>query len=264
VIFTLLALAAIAWSASLVLSSFLPRYFTRRPLWILGAIVLLLGAISTVSDYRTMALRRRAPDSGVSIAVHDMGRWLQLGYVRGKTSFITANELHVPAGAIVAIDWQGPVLAGWSAHDFFPLNNGRWSFIARDSGIDEAWLIRLWPAPGCRRLVIVSDSPPEFERWFANEAKPARASAPSFFASCGCAYCHVIRGVAERPWKLAPDLTHFASRRTIAETSLPNRRGFLAGWVIDSASLEPGSEMPRNRLAPAVLHKMLGYLESLR
>jgi cytochrome c oxidase subunit 2 len=263
-IFTLLAVAAIAWSASLVLCSFLPRYFTRRPLWILGAIVLLLGAISILSDYRTIVLRRRAPDSGVSIAVLDTGRWLRLGYVRCRTSFITANELHVPAGSIVAIDWQGPVLAGWSAHDFFPLNNGRWPFVARDPGVDEAWLIRLWPAPRFRRVMIVADSPREFERWFANEAKPATASASSFFASCGCAYCHVIRGVAEQPWKVAPDLTHFASRRTIAETSLPNRRGFLAGWVIDSASLQPGSGMPRNRLAPAVLHKMLGYLESLR
>jgi cytochrome c oxidase subunit 2 len=264
VIFTLLAIFAIAWSASLTLGSFLPRFSARRPLSVLGAIVLILGTISIVSDYRTILLRRRAPESGVSIAVRDTGRWLQLGYARGKTSFITANELHVPAGAVVAIDWQGPELAGWSARDFLPLDNGRWLFIARDPGVDFAWLIRLWPAPRWRRLTVVSDSPSEFERWFANEAKPATASAPSFFTSCGCAYCHVIRGVAESPWKLAPDLTHFASRRTIAETSLPNRRGFLAGWVVDSGGLERASEMPRNRLEPLVLHKMLGYLESLR
>ena len=61
-----------------------------------------------------------------------------------------------------------------------------------------------------------------------------------------------------------PDLTHFAARRTIAATSLPNRRGFLAGWVVDPPGLKPGTEMPRNRLDPLVLQKMLNYLESLR
>jgi cytochrome c oxidase subunit 2 len=263
-IFALFVVAALAWLTGFLLRMFWPRSSGLRRL-AAGAIpVLVLATISIISDLRSIVLRLSAPESDLSVIVNDTGKWLQLGYARGKTSFITANELHVPAGTIVDVEWNGPDLIAWSAHDFFPADNGRWRFIANDAGVNDVWLLRLWPAPRCRRMRIVSDSPSEFARWFANESKPADPSATAFFTSCGCAYCHVIRGVAERPWKLAPDLTHFASRRTIAGTALPNRRGFLAGWVVDPRGLKAGTEMPPNRLDPLVLHRMLNYLESLR
>jgi cytochrome c oxidase subunit 2 len=263
-IFTLFAVAALIWLGPFLLWTFSPRSSASRLLTAGGMPVLVLAAISIVSDLRSVVLRFRAPESNLLVVVNDTGKWLQLKYTRHKISFLTANELHVPAGAVVDVEWRGPGLVGWSAHDFLPADNGRWRFIAEDAGVDDAWLIRLWPAPRSRRLRIVSDPPSEFARWFANEAKPADPSAAAFFTSCGCAYCHVIRGVAERPWKLAPDLTHFAARGTIAGTTLPNRRGFLAGWVVDPNGLKPGTEMPPNRLDPVVLHRILNYLESLR
>jgi cytochrome c oxidase subunit II len=265
-LFALFAVAALAWLVSILPRIVLGRpSFRRAPMLAGTVIVLILAAISMVMDLRSLARMWRAPDSGISIVIIDTGEWLQLGYSRGETSFVTANELHVPAGAIVRIDWRGPNLVGWSVHDFLPITDGRSFFIAADAGLDEAWLIRLWPSPRHRRVPIVADSSAAFDRWFLNESKPAMPSALApLFTSCGCAYCHVIRGVTEKPWKRAPDLTHFAVRRTIAATMMPNKLGFLAGWVVDSSGLKSGSEMPRNRLEPVVLHQLLHYLESLQ
>jgi cytochrome c oxidase subunit 2 len=265
-IFALFAVAALAWLASMLGWSILGRPSPSRAPMIAGTIILLiLGTISIVMDLRSLFLVLRAPDSGISIVIVDTGEWLQVGYSRGQTSFIAANELHVPAGAIVRIDWRGPNLFGWSAHDFSPITDGRSFFIAGDAGVDDAWLLRLWPAPRQRRLRIVAETPAVFERWFKNQSQPAaRSVLAQLFMSSGCSYCHVIRGVNEQPWKLAPDLTHFAARHTIAASMIPNRPGFLAGWIVESRALKSASKMPPNPLKPAVLQQLLQYLESLR
>jgi cytochrome c oxidase subunit II len=63
---------------------------------------------------------------------------------------------------------------------------------------------------------------------------------------------------------VAPDLTHLASRRTLAAGTLPNTRGHLAGWILDPQSLKPGTRMPSNEMRPDELQALLAYLESLR
>jgi len=61
-----------------------------------------------------------------------------------------------------------------------------------------------------------------------------------------------------------PDLTHVASRTTLASAMLPNNRGNLAGWVTNAQSLKPGSEMPTIRLDGRDLQALVAYLEALR
>jgi cytochrome c oxidase subunit II len=63
---------------------------------------------------------------------------------------------------------------------------------------------------------------------------------------------------------VGPDLTHLASRRTIAAGTLPNSRGNLAGWIIDPQKIKPGTRMPPNQLKPADLQALLAYLETLK
>jgi cytochrome c oxidase subunit 2 len=75
--------------------------------------------------------------------------------------------------------------------------------------------------------------------------------------------CHTIQGTRANG-KVAPDLTHLASRRTIAAGTLPNTRGHLAGWVVDPQKIKPGNKMPPNNLNPDDLQALLSYLESLK
>ena len=75
--------------------------------------------------------------------------------------------------------------------------------------------------------------------------------------------CHAIAGTPAGS-RIGPDLTHLASRHTIAAGTLPNTRGNLAGWIVDPQRIKPGAKMPPNQLSPADLNALLAYLESLR
>ncbi len=75
--------------------------------------------------------------------------------------------------------------------------------------------------------------------------------------------CHTIRGTDAGGTK-APDLTHLASRRTIAAATLGNNPGSLGGWIVDSQGIKPGNHMPPNSLPASDLVALLAYLGSLK
>src|SRR5438067_4005158 len=264
--FALVAIASIAWSLTVLRWSISrARSPWRKRVVIVSMVAGLLAIISVAADLRSIWLRWHAPSSNVAIGITDMGQWWQLSYRRGTRAFITANEIHVPAGALVVLTWKGPRFAAWSARDFLPHGDGSFYFVADSTGVDDVAIVSLWP-PSMRHLRIIADAPAAFDRWFDNEASPAKPDdrGSRIFTSAGCTYCHVVRGISESPWKIAPELTHFGSRHTIAGTGLPNERGFLTGWVVNSRALKSGSEMPRNAVDPVVLRQLVAYLESLR
>jgi cytochrome c oxidase subunit II len=83
------------------------------------------------------------------------------------------------------------------------------------------------------------------------------------FLSSSCVMCHAISGTPAGS-RIGPDLTHLASRQTIAAGTLPNTRGNLAGWIVNPQSIKPGTRMPPNQLDPDDLQALLAYLESLK
>jgi len=75
--------------------------------------------------------------------------------------------------------------------------------------------------------------------------------------------CHTIRGTLALAI-VGPDLTHIASRETLAAGTLPNTRGNLAGWILNPQNLKPGTKMPPTHLEPQDLHALVDYLETLK
>jgi cytochrome c oxidase subunit 2 len=75
--------------------------------------------------------------------------------------------------------------------------------------------------------------------------------------------CHTIQGTIAGA-HLGPDLTHVASRKTLAAGRIENNRGNLAGWILDPQHLKPGVRMPQNQFAPQDLHALLDYLQALK
>jgi cytochrome c oxidase subunit 2 len=83
------------------------------------------------------------------------------------------------------------------------------------------------------------------------------------FAAKGCANCHAIRGTPARG-DVGPDLTHVASRATLAAGTIPNDPAPLRAWLRDPQRIKPGTHMPRLPLTPHDLDALATYLESLK
>jgi cytochrome c oxidase subunit 2 len=75
--------------------------------------------------------------------------------------------------------------------------------------------------------------------------------------------CHAIRGT-DMLGRVGPDLTHLASRQTLAAGVLPNTRGNLAGWVSNAQAIKPGTIMPTMPMRADSLEALVAYLETLK
>jgi cytochrome c oxidase subunit 2 len=191
--------------------------------------------------------------------------------------FTTANEIHIPTGRPVRLElttadvihsfWI-PQLAGKT--DLIPgQRNVSWTE-ADSSGI-------YWGQCGeyCglqhahMQMYLEAEPAAQFAHWVEDQARdaaqPPDTAAPgrAVFERSACALCHTIRGTSARG-TVGPDLTHLASRRTIASGMLPNTPGHLAGWIANPQGVKPGSVMPAVPLAPKELHAVIGYLLSLK
>jgi cytochrome c oxidase subunit 2 len=112
---------------------------------------------------------------------------------------------------------------------------------------------------------VFADPPGRFRRWLAAQARPATAhgNGERAFLGVGCAACHTIRGTPA-DGDVGPDLTHVASRTTLAAVTIPNNRGTLAAWIADPQHVKPGNKMPALDLKGPELQALRAYLETLR
>jgi cytochrome c oxidase subunit 2 len=75
--------------------------------------------------------------------------------------------------------------------------------------------------------------------------------------------CHTIRGTSAGS-RVGPDLTHFASRQSIASATLPMSRGNIAAWIVDPQGIKPGVNMPNVPIAPEELDPLVSFLAGLQ
>jgi cytochrome c oxidase subunit 2 len=120
------------------------------------------------------------------------------------------------------------------------------------------------------RFLVIAEPPDSFARWLARQRDTAMTPTDSVakrgqevFLASSCVMCHAIAGTPAGS-RIGPDLTHLASRRTIAAGVLPNTRGHLGGWIVNPQAIKPGVRMPPNRLNADDLQALLTYLETLK
>ncbi|MCC6829749.1 MAG: cytochrome c oxidase subunit II [Thermoleophilia bacterium] len=118
-------------------------------------------------------------------------------------------------------------------------------------------------------LQVIAMPQAAYDRWRAGDratppVRPAAAEAgEQVFMSSACVYCHRIEGT-NASGNVGPDLTHLASRPTLAGGVVPNTPGYLAGWILDPQHLKPGTLMPGTDLSGPELQRLLAYLGTLR
>jgi cytochrome c oxidase subunit 2 len=190
----------------------------------------------------------------------------------------TANEIHVPVGRAVLIKMTSDdvIHSFWAPNldgkkDLIPGHETRTWFRADSAGVYRGQCAEFCGHQHANMaFFIVAESRPDFERWLTSQKSPASTPSDSLaqqgervFLSGTCSMCHSISGTGAGS-KIGPDLTHLASRRTIAAGTLPNNTGNLAGWILDPQSIKPGAKMPPNALDPQSLRALLAYLATLK
>jgi cytochrome c oxidase subunit 2 len=248
-------------------------------IWVGGIAVpvLILFVVAVVTVHTTAALRNPSPRAlHVTVTGHDW--WWDVQYP--GTAGRTANEIHIPVDRPVELrllstdvihSFWVPQLMG--KHDMTPGKTVTtwlqadqpgtyWGECAEFCGIQHAKMA----------LLVVAEPASEFQAWLERERSPAlQASDPlaqrgaQVFAREGCIQCHAVRyGRGAIGGEIGPDLTHLASRQTLAAGILPNTRDNLATWVTNPQSIKPGNNMPPTNLDSDSLLALLAYLESLK
>ena len=236
--------------------------------------VILLGtfvwSLAVLVDY-SRGTRRAA----MTVRVTGYRFWWALDYLdaRGAVDFTTANELHIPAGTAVRLELR----AGDVIHSFWvPELSGKTDLIPGQR--NAMWIEGDRPgrfvgqcAEFCgashanMRIVVYVDPPDEYASWAARQRLPARGSAAALevMERRGCAACHTVSGTTVRG-RAGPDLTHVASRSTIAGGTVSNSAAHLRAWIARPDSVKPGALMPRTGVQGADLETLVRFLESLR
>ncbi len=120
------------------------------------------------------------------------------------------------------------------------------------------------------RIRVIAQSPEDFNAWLRRQQQPA--SPPSavqamkgagLFMEKNCVNCHSINGLVTRG-HVAPDLTHVASRETLAAGTLPNTPANLSRWLKNPQAVKKGVNMPRLGLSDEQIKYLAAYLEGLK
>jgi cytochrome c oxidase subunit 2 len=244
------------------------------------ATALILFALLIV-DFRTgHAMTPITSGDVLTVKITGKQWWWQIEYEDAVASnmVITGNELHLPVGRPVKLLLEStdvihsfwiPNLQGKkdlvpghpTALWLHPTEIGRYhGQCAEFCGLQHAHM----------QLLAVVESPEDFAKWQDAQRKPApepqtdaQKRGRDVFLTTSCVMCHTIQGTPANS-HVGPPLTHIASQEYLAANSFPNRRGYLAGWIVDPQSMKPGAHMPQNLLSPDDLNALLDYLETLK
>ncbi|MGY1824917.1 cytochrome c oxidase subunit II [Blastococcus sp. SYSU DS0541] len=220
-------------------------------------------------------ISRPPPPGELTVEVVGHQFWWEVRYP--EADVVTANEIHVPVGRPVRLEmtsadvihslWIPPVAGKL---DLLPGQTNTLSFRVDEPGRYLGECAEFCGIQHARmQFVLVAQPAEEFAEHLralqATTAEPVGELAEAgreVYLAAGCGQCHRIEDVSEGA-DFAPDLTHLATRDTIAAGMLENTRGNLAGWILDPQGLKPGVRMPPNNLSGADLQALLAYLESL-
>jgi cytochrome c oxidase subunit 2 len=237
--------------------------------------VVILGIISVFS-IRAMEASDPVTNRPINLLIVAHQWWWEVHYP--NSGIVTANEIHVPVNqpeyagfrsADVIHDFWVPelgrkidIIPGVENHSWFSADTPGVYFgrCAEYCGKEHAWM----------RIRVIAQTPSDFAKWEREEmtiaaipSSGAAAQGAQYFQQMSCASCHTIRGTAAQA-RIGPDLTHVASRETLAAGRLENTPQNLAQWLVDPDQIKPGCQMPNLHLTRQQRDSLVAYLETLR
>lgn len=240
-------------------------------------IVVMLFLASARVIFTTQDAKKPANALDVVVVGHQF--WWEYRYP--KYGIVTANELHIPVSdAAHPLPTFLTLASADTDHSFWvPRLAGKTDLIP--NRVNSMWVDP--PAAGlylgqcaqycgvqhAKMLIrVYADSPEQFARWIKEQQKPAVEDASvaegrQVFEHNACISCHTIEGTAATG-TFGPNLTHLASRDTIASGSVPLNAGNLREFIDNPAHFKPGVLMPSMHLSNHDLDRVTAYLMSLK
>jgi len=240
--------------------------------------IVVMSVIFVIGDILVIPTTQAPAANATKLTIHVIGHqwWWEVRYP--GTTAVTANEIHIPVRTPVRVE----VSTADVIHSFdVPELNRTIDTIPGRLNMIELYADRTGIYRGqCREFcglqhahmgfLVFADPPNVFRRWLADQERSAATPTGTlakqgehFFLTGPCSTCHTIRGTTAHGYT-GPDLTHLASRTTLAGAMIPNRKGYLAGWIMDSQHIKPGNEMPDMTITGSELQALLAYLEGLK
>ncbi|MER9106426.1 cytochrome c oxidase subunit II [Mesorhizobium sp. M0510] len=245
-----------------------------------GLTAIILIGLTLLSFFANRTLAAIGSDAALTIRVTGHQWWWEVRYENATPSRIltTANEVHIPAGEPVRLlltstdvihSFWIPSLAG--KLDLIPGHMNVLDIKADKPGVYRGQCAEFCGAQHANMgTFIIAEPRPKFDAWLNDQLQPAGAPASGeakagadLFLKRPCVMCHRIGGTPAGG-TVAPDLTHIASRKTLAAGTLTMSRGNLAAWIADPQGIKPGSHMPVADLNGDELNAIVAYLEGLK
>ncbi len=213
------------------------------------------------------------PTDALDVTVVGHQFWWEFRYP--KLGIVTANELHVPVtkatylhllSADVDHSFWVPQLAGKT--DLIPNHPNELWIQPTHPGLYVGQCAQFCGVEHAKMLLrVYVDSPEQFADWVKSEQQPGEqdpqvAQGRQIFETHACTNCHTIAGTAA-VGTFGPDLTHLASRATIASGAALNTTANLRDWIKDPDHLKPGALMPAMQLSDADIDQLVAYLSTL-
>jgi cytochrome c oxidase subunit 2 len=244
----------------------------------LTTVILFVFLFFDVSVGRTITTNPGREALQIQVTGHQW--WWEVQYRDSlpKDWMTTANEIHIPVGYPVVFELRSSDVI----HSFWPPNlspkrdqipgneNSLW-FQADSAGVYRGMCAEFCGHQHAKMaFLVVAEPPHEFAAWLARQRDTALTPTDSLaqhgkevFLASTCVMCHAISGTPAGS-RIGPDLTHLASRRTLAAGTLPNTRANLTGWIVDPQVIKPGVKMPASHLSGPDLLALVAYLETLK
>jgi cytochrome c oxidase subunit 2 len=223
------------------------------------------------------------PDSAINITVIGHQFWWEYRYP--QLGVVTANELHIPisdsahptptyltmSSADVSHSFWVPRLAGKT--DVIPNKINTMWIDPTQPGLYLGQCAQYCGTQHAKMLLrVYAQTPADFAAWVDQQRQPAvqdfegnaiAAEGEAVFMRNACINCHAVSGTVATG-RFGPDLTHLASRDTIASGAIQNNAGNLRKWIDDPNSMKPGALMPAMHLNDHDLDVITAYLTQLR
>lgn len=201
--------------------------------------------------------------------------WWEVSYP--DQGITTANEIHVPVDRPVRLrlTTQDVIHSFWMPRlhgkvDMIPGHENSMSFEPTETGRFRGQCAEFCGIAHAQMIAFIEvQEAEEFDAWVAGQQTdapepvlPGAVEGERVFFDAGCAACHAVSGTAAVA-QVGPDLTHLASRGSLAAGIVPNTRENLARLIVEPWDVKPGNPMPPTELTDDELDVLLDYLETL-